>query len=321
VAATTKKRDYYQVLGVPRTASEKDIKTAYRKLARKHHPDVNPGDNSAEELFKEIGEAYSVLSDPDKRKKYDRWGHDWEKIEQAQAAGVNFGNRPGPGGTPYTWTSGDGRPGGFGGFDSEDVGNLFEQLFGRSASGGRTRVRSTPRKGADLEQPVEITLEEAFAGTQRTFQIRDVQTGETRTVEVKIPAGATDGLRVRVAGKGDPGSAGGAPGDLYLIVSIKPHPLFERDGDDLRVKVPTPLYTAMLGGEVRVPTPKGTHLALKVPAETPNGQRMRLGGQGMPRGGGGRGDLYAEITVELPRNLTQREKELFSELARLRPAA
>jgi DnaJ-class molecular chaperone len=322
VAATTKKRDYYQVLGVPRTASEKDIKTAYRKLARKHHPDVNPGDKNAEELFKEIGEAYSVLSDPDKRKKYDRWGPDWEKIEQAQAAGVNFGGRPGPGGTTYTWsTTGNGAPGGFGSFDSEDIGNLFEQLFGRSASGGRTRVRSTPHKGSDIEQPVEITLEEAFAGTQRTFQIRDVRTSETRTVEVKIPAGAYDGLRVRVAGKGDPGVGGGQAGDLFLIVGVKEHPQFERDGDDLRVKVPTPLYTAVLGGEVRVPTPKGTHLALKVPAETPNGQRMRLAGQGMPRVSGGRGDLFAEIVVELPRNLTQREKELFSELAHLRAGA
>ncbi|MBV9172588.1 MAG: J domain-containing protein [Chloroflexi bacterium] len=324
MAATTKKRDYYQVLGVPRTASEKDIKTAYRKLARKHHPDVNPGNKNAEEEFKEIGEAYSVLSDPDKRKKYDRWGPDWEKIEQAQAAGANFGNRPSPGGSTYTWTTTGGDGGqGFGGFDSEDIGNLFEQLFGRSAAGtgGRSRVRTTPRKGADLEQPVEVTLEEAFAGTQRTFQIRDVQTGETRTAEIKIPAGAYDGLRVRVAGKGDPGTAGGQAGDLFLIVSVKPHQMFERDGDDLRVKVATPLYTAMLGGEVRVPTPKGTHLALKVPPETPNGQRMRLAGQGMPRVGGGRGDLYAEITVELPRNLTQREKDLFSELAHLRSAA
>jgi DnaJ-class molecular chaperone len=322
VAATTKKRDYYQVLGVARAASEKDIKSAYRKLARKHHPDVNPGDKRSEDLFKEIGEAYAVLSDPEKRKKYDRWGPDWEKIEQAQAAGVNFGGRPGQSGTTYTWTTpGEGGQGGFGGFDSEDIGNLFEQLFGRSASGGRTRMRNAPRKGGDLEQPVEITLEEAFAGTQRAFQIRDVRTGETRSIEVKIPAGAYDGLRVRVAGKGDPGSAGGQAGDLYLLVNIKPHPQFEREGDDLRVKVPTPLYTALLGGEVRVPTPKGTRLALKVPAETPNNQRMRLAGQGMPRVGGGRGDLYAELVVELPRNLSQHEKELVSELARLRDAA
>ena len=320
MAARTR-RDYYAVLGVPRTASEKDIKTAYRKLARKHHPDVNPGDAKSEGLFKEIGEAYSVLSDAEKRKKYDRWGHDWEKIEQAQAAGANFGGRPG--GRTYSWSNAPNGGGGAGGinFESEDLGGLFEQLFGRAA-GGRTRVRSAPRKGGDLEQPVEITLDEAFNGTQRTFTIQDGQTGETRTVEVKIPAGATDGLRVRVAGKGEPGLAGAPAGDLYLIVSVKAHPLFEREGDDLRVKVPTPLYTAVLGGEVTVPTPKGTNLALKVPPETPNGQRMRLTGQGMPHlNTPGRGDLYAEITVQLPKTLSQREQDLFAELARLRSGA
>jgi DnaJ-class molecular chaperone len=301
---------------VPRTASEKDIKTAYRKLARKHHPDVNPGDKKSEDRFKEIGEAYSVLSDADKRKKYDRWGHDWEKIEQAGGANFGRGGRP----TSTTWTSGPGAGGTAGNFnfENEDLGGLFDQLFGRTAA-GRTRVRgSAARQGGDLEQPVEITLEEAFAGTQRTVQQRDVQTGETRSVEVKIPAGVTDGLRIRVAGKGAPGQGGGAAGDLYLIISVKPHALFEREGDDLRVKVATPLYTAVLGGEVRVPTPRGTHLALKVPPETANGQRMRLAGQGMPRvNATGRGDLYAEITVQLPRNLSAREKELFAQLAEL----
>jgi len=260
-----------------------------------------------------------VLSDPEKRKKYDRWGHDWEKIEQAQAAGANFRGRPGS--TSYTWNSaGGGAPGSYN-FESEDLGGLFEQLFGRAA-GGRTRVRSAPRKGKDLEQPVEIMLEEAFNGTQRTFSIQDSQSGEIRTVEVKIPAGATEGLRVRIAGKGEPGLGGAAAGDLYLIVSVKPHPLFERDGDDLRVKVPTPLYTALLGGEVMVPTPKGSQLALKVPPETANGQRIRLAGQGMPHlNGSGRGDLFAEVTVQLPKNLTSREKDLFAELARARGAA
>jgi curved DNA-binding protein len=321
VAATTK-RDYYTVLGVSRTASEKEIKTAYRKLARKYHPDVNPGDNKSEAQFKEIGEAYSVLSDPEKRKKYDRWGHDWEKIEQAQAAGANFDFRNRPGSRTYSWSSsGDGgAPGGFN-VESDDLGGLFEQLFGRAAS-GRTRVRSAPRKGADIEQAVEITLEEAFSGTQRAFTMQDSQTGETRTLEAKIPAGATDGLRVRIAGKGQPGIGGAPTGDLYLIVSVKPHPLFERDGDDLRVKVPTPLYTAILGGEVLVPTLKGSHLALKVPPETANGQRIRLAGQGMPHvSGSGRGDLYAEVSIQLPRNLTTREKDLFAELARQRGEA
>ena len=312
---STAKRDYYAVLGVPRTASTKDIKTAYRKLARKHHPDVNPGDKHAETLFKEIGEAYAVLSDPDKRKKYDRWGHDWEKIEQAQKAG---GGVPGGAGGTYTWSSTS--PGGFS-FESDDIGSLFEQLFGRAAGGGRTRVRTAPRRGSDLEQAVEITLEEAFAGTQRTFQILDRQTGTARSVEVKIPAGAYDGLRVRVAGKGEPGLNGGEPGDLYLVVSVLPHPTFKREGDDLHVRVPTPLYTAVLGGEVMVPTPKGSRLALKVPPETANGQRIRLAGQGMPRlRGSSRGDLYAEIDVQLPRTLTPRERELFAELARLRAA-
>jgi DnaJ-class molecular chaperone len=320
VAAKTR-RDYYAVLGVPRTASDKDIKTAYRKLARKHHPDVNPGDSQAETLFKEIGEAYSVLSDADKRKKYDRWGHDWEKIEQAQAAGANFRGRPGASRT-YTWTStpnGGTPPGGTNfNFESEDLGGLFEQLFGRAA-GGRQRVRAAPRKGTDVDQPVEITLEEAFNGTQRTYTLTDTQTGEARTVEVKIPAGAHDGLRVRVAGKGEQGMSGGQSGDLYLVVSIKSSAQFEREGDDLRVKVPTPLYTAILGGEVMVPTPKGSNLALKVAPETPNGQRIRLTGQGMPHlNAAGRGDLYAEINVQLPRNLSNREKDLFAELARAR---
>jgi DnaJ-class molecular chaperone len=315
-ASTTAKRDYYSVLGVPRTASTKDIKTAYRKLARKHHPDVNPGDKQAESTFKEIGEAYAVLSDADKRKKYDRWGHDWEKIDQAQKAGGGVGPRGGS----YTWTSTGGAPGGFT-VDSEDIGGLFEQLFGRSAPGGRSRVRTAPRRGADLEQAVEISLEEAFAGTQRTFQIRDLQTGATRGVEVKIPTGAYDGLRVQIKGKGEPGQGGGDAGDLVLVVSVQPHALFERDGDDLRVKVPTPLYTALLGGEVMVPTPKGSRLALKVPPETANGQRIRLAGQGMPRlNGSGRGDLYAEITVQLPKALSDRERELFGELAKLRTA-
>jgi DnaJ-class molecular chaperone len=318
VAASTR-RDYYTVLGVPRTATDKEIKTAYRKLARKHHPDVNPGDKQAEARFKEIGEAYSVISDPDKRKKYDRWGYNWDKIDQAQGAGAGA---TGAAGSRYSWSSNGGStsvPGGFG--ESEDIGGLFEQLFGRTGA-TRARVPRAPRKGADSEQPVEITLEEAFNGTQRTFQIRDLQSGDVRTVEVKIPAGATDGLRVRVAGKGEPGVAGAPNGDLYLIVSIKAHPLFERDGDDLRVKVHTPLYAAMLGGEVMVPTPKGSQLALKVPAETANGQRIRLTGQGMPRArGAGRGDLYAEITVQLPRNLTEHEKGLFTELARERATA
>ena len=303
--------------GVPRTATEKETsRPPIAARAKALLPRTSAGQRDSAPSAVQRDQPRPTQSSPtrEKRKKYDRWGHNWEKIDQAQSAGAGYGGRT-PGRT--TWTSaGDGAPAGFN-VESDDLGGLFEQLFGRTA--GRTRVRSAPRKGADTEQPVEITLEEAFNGTQRTFQLRDMNTGETHTVEVKIPVGATDGLRVRVAGKGEPGLAGAPGGDLYLIISIKAHPLFERDGDDLRVKVPTPLYSAMLGGEVMVPTPKGSQLALKVPPETPNGQRIRLTGQGMPRvTGTGRGDLYAEITVQLPTSLSQREKELFAELAAAR---
>lgn len=311
--ATTTRRDYYEVLGVPRSATEKEIKAAYRKLARKLHPDVNPGDASAEGRFKEIGAAYAVLSDAKKRKNYDRWGHDWERIEQAQAAGARPSGSPRTGGRSRTWTTTAGSPGGMDGEFAAD--DLFEQLFGK----GRGRTRSVPRAGADIEQAVDITLEEAYAGSQRTFQMQDMQTGSVRGVEVKIPAGAYDGLRIRVAGKGQPGSGGGGAGDLYVVVRCLPHGTFEREGDDLRVKVPTPLYTAVLGGEVLVPTPKGSRLALKVPPGTDNGRRIRLAGQGMPRlKGTGQGDLYAEIAVQLPGDLSEKERELFQQLATLR---
>ena len=320
------KRDYYEILGVPRTATEKDVKGAYRKLARKHHPDVNPGDKAAETRFKEIGEAYSVLSDVEKRKKYDRWGLDWERADQAQASRSSYtsSRRPPPSGSRVRATDWPGSTvGGAGGvtFENEDVGGLFEQLFG-TAVGGRQRVRTAPRKGADIEQPVEITLEEAFTGTQRTLQQQDVNTGESKGFEIKVPAGATDGRTIRVAGKGQPGAGGGTPGDLYLVVSVKPHAMYEREGDNLRVKLPTSLYTAVLGGEILVPTLKGTRLAVKVPPETQNGQRIRLGGQGMPTvKGDARGDLFVEIVAQLPRNLTDREKELFAELAQLRESS
>lgn len=314
--------DYYSLLGVSRTATEKELKGAYRKLARQHHPDVNPGNKQAETRFKAIGEAYSVLSDPEKRKKYDRWGKDWEKIEQAQAAGVNVGGyaHGGTGRTRYTSTTG--APGGSV-FDQADVGDLFDQLFGGNV-GGRQRVRTTggARKGSDLEDTVEITLEEASAGTQRTFQIQDAVTGEVRSVEVKIPAGAYDGLRVRVAGKGNPGMNGGPPGDIFLIMKVRPHATYERDGDDLRTRIHIPLYAAVLGGEVLVPTLKGTRLAVRVAPESSSGLKVRLAGQGLPRvHGTGRGDLYVEILVDVPKNLTPRERELFQELANMRAGA
>lgn len=316
------KRDYYQVLGVARSASEKDIRQAYRKLARKSHPDLNPNDKQAEARFKEISEAYEVLSDDDKRKKYDRWGPDWERIDQAQKAGAGagfggtgFGGATGGSRWTNTGTASGGIP-----VDDELLGGLFDQIFsGGGRAGANFGQRSTGSlAGEDYEHPTEITLEDAFAGTTRLIQMQTAD-GKVQTIEVKVPAGVADGSRVRVAGKGTAGRGGGPPGDLYLVISIQPHPRFSREGDDLTVPIDVPLATAVLGGEVHVPTPKGTRLALKLPPETQNGQRFRLGSQGMPRlGGDGRGDLYAEVRAVLPTRLSERERELFGELAALR---
>ncbi|MHB0870908.1 MAG: DnaJ C-terminal domain-containing protein [Chloroflexota bacterium] len=316
-------RDYYEVLGVGRNASEKEIKQAYRRLARKYHPDVNPNDKGAEASFKEIGEAYEVLSDKEKRAKYDRYGHRWREVEAqeeaARKAGFGgFQGRPGaqgwgagPGSQEWQWEA-EGPVGG-GGF-SDILEEILRGAGGRGRSGARTRP--TPIRGEDLEHPLEISLAEAYTGTTRILQM---EAPTRRRLEVKIPAGVRDGSRVRVAGEGAPGFAGGPRGDLYLAISVRPDPNFERKGDDLYVDVPVPLETLILGGEVHVPTPKGTRLALRIPPETQNGKLFRLGGQGMPHlQGGGRGDLYARVKAVLPTNLSPRERELFQELAKLR---
>ena len=331
-------KDYYSLLGVSRSASEKDIKQAFRRLARKYHPDVNPGDKSAEDKFKQISEAYEVLSDKDKRQKYDRFGDKWQYADQFSGGGgganyqnFDFGDIFGRGGgRTYTYGSGGGE-----GFDS-----LLDELL-RGRGGSRTR-RAQPRRGRDIESPVEVTLEEAFSGTSRLLSLQEdaicgtchgsgrIQNAicsvcrgrgtvpRTKRIEVKIPAGVRTGSRVRIAGKGGEGY-GGARGDLYLLVSVKPHPTFERQGDDLLVAVDVPLTTAALGGEVSVPTLKGK-LALKVPPETQNGRIFRLAKQGMPKLGSKdtRGDLKARVNIVLPQNLTDEEKELFRRLQQLR---
>jgi curved DNA-binding protein len=299
-------RDFYAVLGVPRTAGDKDIRQAYRRLARKHHPDLNPNDKSADARFKELQHAYEVLSDPAKRAKYDRFGPDFERLEGA-AGGAQSQARSGRGGRPDV------------NFGSVFGGDLFGSLFNAEARpGSGFGARGFRMPGEDIEHAVEVTLEEAYRGTTRTIQLEGAD-GSLRTLEVKIPAGVSTGSRVRVAGQGGPGFGGAANGDLHLVVSVRPHPTFERRGDDLYVGVPVSLSAAMLGGEVQVPTPKGTRLALKVPPESQNGQRFRLADQGMPRlGSSGQGDLYAELKVQLPRGLSSRERELFQELASLR---
>lgn len=326
-------KDYYQILGVSRDATAKDIKQAYRRLARKYHPDVNQGDKGAEARFKEINAAYEVLSDPEKRKKYDQFGENWQYADQFAQAGWKgpYGDFARQG--PFTVFD-------FGdlGSGAGDMGGIFDRIFGDLG----TRATRRPRRGRDIEHPIEVTLEEAYHGSTRTIETQAESTchvcggrgglgnapcytcgGSGRVLypqrlEVKIPPGVSDGSRIRMAGKGRPGPGGGPPGDLYLVVSLRPHPLFQRRDSDLHVEVDVPLTDAMLGGEVEVPTPKGK-VALKIPPETQNGRVFRLAGQGMPRMGDNRkGDLFARVRVVLPTELTEKEKELFRELRRLR---
>jgi curved DNA-binding protein len=300
--ATTFK-DYYDALGVPRSASPKEIKNAFRKLARKHHPDVNPGDASAEARFKEINEANEVLSDPEKRKKYDEYGPDWQRYEAWEKAGRPGANpfaAGGPGGAgpqvQYQTMSPEDLEELFGGTDP--FSDFFHTAFGRTG-GTSTGRRPAARRGGDVEGVAEITLEEAYTGTDRTIEL--VTPSGTRKVQVKIPPGIADGARVRAAGQGGAGTGGGAPGNLFIRVHIRPHARFSREGDSLRLKVQVPLRVCIVGGQVQVPTPRGTQVSLKVPKETQNGKILRLRGLGMPHlRGDGHGDLLAEVFVMLP---------------------
>jgi len=330
-------KDYYKILGVNKNATERELKQAYRRLARKHHPDVNPGDNSAEAKFKEINTAFEVLSNNDKREKYDQYGDQWQYADQFAQAGKQQSpfrdfdfNRAG-GSTSYNFGEGD-------------LGSLFDDLFGGSRT-GTYRRKAGPRRGQDIEYPVEVTLEEAYHGASRLLslaveepcsacqgagRIQNVPcsackcsgiVSRVKRLEIKIPLGVKNGSRVRLAGKGGQGYSGGSSGDLYLIVSVKPHRLFERKGDDLHVELAVPLAVAILGGEFQVPTLKGK-LALKIPPETQNGRVFRLSGQGMPYlGNPSRGDLLAKVNVVLPTKLSAEEKKLFEQFQQLRSSS
>ncbi|HLG51122.1 MAG: J domain-containing protein [Chloroflexi bacterium] len=306
--ASSAVRDYYAVLGVPRNATEKEIRAAYRKLARKYHPDLNPGDKTAEARFKEVQAAYEVLSDPEKRRKYDQFGPNWEQMERMRPGfdPSSFGTG-GTGGIHFDFGTGT------------DFSDILESLFG-GLGGTRTgtRFRTRPRRGQDIEHSVDISLEEAYFGTTRILEIPSLNGLAPRRLEVRIPPGARTGSRIRLAGEGGPGLGGGPAGDVYLIVNVLPHGTFERKEDDLYVEVSVPLTTAVLGGEVNVPTIKG-RVALRIPPETQNGQVFRLAGQGMPHmNGSGHGDMYVRTKVTIPTRLTPRERELFEELRRLR---
>jgi len=347
-------KDYYKTLGVERTADDKAIKTAYRRLARKHHPDVNKG---KADRFKEITEAYTVLGDPEKRKRYDTLGPDWERYAQA-GAGASGGR------SPF-----DGRP--FGGSnvrfsqegDASGFSDFFRTIFSDlggfrrgQAAGGATEFEFSDRgdlgggfgpvsRGSDVEAGIELTLEEAFHGAKKAIAL-DLDepcpqcggagnvdrrpcpgcrgsgwTKSRRNLEVKIPAGVDTGSRVRMASEGVSGGAGdrASRGDLYLRVTVTPHPRFERKGDDLHTDLPLPVPLAALGGEVSVPTLKG-QVSMKIPAETSSGKTFRLPGYGMPRlKGGGAGDQFVRVQITIPPGLGPREKELYQELKKLRP--
>jgi curved DNA-binding protein len=307
-------KDYYKTLGVDKKASQKEIKKAYRRLARKYHPDVNPGDQAAEARFKEINEAHEVLGDPEKRQKYDELGANWQQWQRTGRDPRGFdwsrwasGGQPGGGRVHVEYADlGDlfGEAGGFSDF--------FRNIFGGMGGGGYTQ-RPQTRRGQDFEHRVDVTLEEAHGGTKRVLQM------DSQKIEVKIPPGVDTGSRVRVSGKGGAGLGGGPSGDLFLRISVLPHTTFERKGDDLYRQVPIDLYTAVLGGEVPVQTLTG-QVMLKVPPETQSGKRFRLRGLGMPnlQNPQKSGDLYAEARIVLPQRLSQKEKELFSQLASLR---
>lgn len=307
-------KDYYKILGVERNASESDIKKAFRKLAMKYHPDRNPGNKSAEEKFKDLNEAYEVLSDPQKRSRYDQLGESYASWQQTGGSG-NFNWQP--------WTTA------YQGGQRVDVGNLddlfgggfsefFNSIFGgmggmnsagnvRTATRGRTQARRSTQPAASREQPVSITLQEAYNGTERIMQIND------RRIQVKIPAGAKTGTKIRIAGVG-PNQE-----DIYLVVDVTPNGSFERKEDDLYTDAAIDLFTAVLGGQAQVATLQG-NVVLTIPAGTQPGQTFRLGGQGMPhlRDPKTHGDLYVRTRVQLPRQLTSQQRELFEKLRQMK---
>jgi curved DNA-binding protein len=326
-AMAVKFRDYYEVLGVARTATEDEIRKAYRKLARKHHPDVNPGDKSAEETFKDINEAYEVLSGPEKRKRYDQLGANWK-------AGADFTPPSGQDGRVEFEGFGDIFGGGHGASGFSD---FFESLFGR---GGARRAGAGFRMaGQDIEAELPLTLEEAHRGGKRTLTLQSSEpcpdckgtgsrdgkvcptcggsgfVGRPKTLEVTIPPGVREGSVIRLAGQGGPGSGGPQAGDLYLHVRLQPHRLFEVTGDDdVQIELPVAPWEAVLGAKVMVPTLDGT-VQMTIPALTQGGSRLRLRGQGLNKRRGGRGDAYVKLKIVIPPQPTAKDKELFEKLA------
>lgn len=347
-------KDYYAVLGVLKNAAEKDIKSAYRKLARKWHPDANPNNQkAAEEKFKDISEAYEVLGDAEKRRKYDALGSDWAQAAQQAEAQRRYRSAQGAAGNPFAGAQFSGAPGagagaGAGGAGPSGFSDFFDLFFsgiGRRGGGGaQTSAQSYAQRGGDLETTIDLTLREAYAGGSKaiTLQIEDAcsrcggsgvvnnaicpqchGTGrimQTRRFDVTIPRGIRDGQRIRLAGQGARGIGGGPSGDLLLEAQLAGDPQFERRGDDLYVDLSVQIYDLVLGAEVRVPTLSG-EVTMTIPPGTQNNKMLRLSGKGMPKPkGGGYGDAYVRLVGLLPTHLSERERELFGELAELRTA-
>ncbi|HEX2934942.1 MAG TPA: J domain-containing protein [Bacteroidales bacterium] len=291
--------DYYKILGIDKNATEKDIKNAYRKLARKYHPDLNPNDKEAKMKFQQINEANEVLSDPEKRKKYDQYGKDWQHAEQFESARQHQEQSVNAGGQSYTWSNND-----------EDFSDFFTSMFGgRTGSGQRSQVKF---RGEDYSAELQLDLSDASQTHKRTLTVNG------KNIRITIPAGVENGQTIKIAGHGGAGVNGGPNGDLYITFSIANHPHFKRMGDNLYTTVPLDLYTAVLGGEIILETLTGK-VKVKVNPETQNGTKIKLKNQGFPvyKKEGQFGDLYVTFSIIVPANLTDKERELFTELSKL----
>lgn len=304
--------DYYKILGLDKSASQNDIKKAYRKLARKYHPDLNPNDTEAQKKFQQINEAHEVLIDPEKRKKYDQYGKDWQHAEEFERARSQQGQQQQYGGGFGGRTSGGfGGFGGSAGFEEGDFSDFFESMFGGAAGGGRSR--STGFRGQDLSAELQLNLTDVYRTHKQTLTING------KNIRLTIPAGVENGQTIRIKGHGAPGMNGGPKGDLLITFNIKNDTAFKRDGADLYKEKELDIFTAALGGEITVDTLDGK-VKLKVKPETQTGTKVKLKGKGFPKykKEGQFGDLYITYQLKLPTNLSQREKELLKELQKLR---
>ena len=307
-------KDYYKLLGVDKNATPEQIKKAYRKLARQHHPDVNPNDKGAEQKFKEINEANEVLSDPGKRKKYDQFGADWQRHQQQPSGGAAYSGQPG---SDFDWSQyTQGQGGGGNSFgEGEDFSDFFGSLFGTMGGGGRRAGGTRPGAGSDYQAELEMSLEEAYQGGPRTITVNG------KNLRLTIAPGVADGQTIRLRDQGGPGRNGGPNGALLITFRIRPDARYARTGDDLTQDVPVSIYKALLGGEQGVETLSGP-VKIKLKPETANGTRLRLRGKGFPvyKQEGQFGDLYLRLSLTLPQHLTDQEKELIQQLAALRSA-